>query len=155
MKYITFSLAALLLFSLVISQAFSQIKPREYVGSKVCGECHVHEYANFTQYASKSRSDDNVKLMLGKLTPEEQRECFECHTTGYGRPGGFVSFETTPDLGHAGCEVCHGPGSEHVSTEDPGMIIRDLSIEEHCAPCHEDERVRAINYKPLLYSGAH
>ncbi len=107
------------------------------------------------QYASKSRSDENVQLMMDKLTPKEQQECYECHTTGYGKPGGFISFEETPELGHAGCEVCHGPGSEHILTGDPLLITGDLSIEKHCAPCHEDERVRNINYKPLLHSGAH
>lgn len=128
---------------------------REYVGSETCRDCHVQKYENFRNYASKSRSDENVLLMLNKLTPLEQEECYGCHTTGYGEPGGFISFEETPGLGHAGCEVCHGPGSEHVIAGDPYLITGNLSIEEHCAPCHDDERVRKINYKPLLHSGAH
>jgi hypothetical protein len=129
--------------------------PGEYVGSEACRDCHPQNYEYFMRYAAKSRSDKNVLLMHDKLTPSEQQECYECHTTGYGKPGGFVSFEETPELGHAGCEVCHGPGSEHALTGNPDLIIGNLSIEKHCSPCHEDERVRNINYKPLLHSGAH
>ncbi len=155
MKYLILSTSlALAVFSvanLVIGESLS----KEYVGSEACKDCHVHNYENFMRYASKSRSDKNVLLMLDKLTPSEQKECYECHTTGYGKPGGFVSFEETPELGHAGCEVCHGPGSEHALSGNPDLIIGRLTIEKHCSPCHEDERVRNINYKPLLHSGAH
>ncbi len=138
-----------------MSMAGADEMKSRYVGSETCRDCHVQQYDNFSEYASKYRSDRNVQLMMNKLTPQEQQECYECHTTGYGKPGGFVSFEETPQLGHAGCEVCHGPGSKHALTGDPGMITSDLTVEEHCAPCHDDQRVRRINYKPLLHSGAH
>lgn len=125
-----------------------------FVGSKECADCHPDEYDRFMQHANKAKSDHSVRLMAPKLTPEELRECFECHTTGYGRPGGFRNFEETPDMGHVGCESCHGPGSVHVVTGHPDDIRGNLTLDV-CRPCHEDERVRVINYKPLLYSGAH
>ena len=37
---------------------------------------------------------------------------------------------------------------------DPSLIKRDLSIED-CETCHNQERVSAFNFKPLLYGGAH
>jgi hypothetical protein len=126
-----------------------------YVGSAVCGECHQEQYENFTKYAKKSHSDHSIKIMASDLTPQEVRECYGCHTTGYGQPGGFVSFEQTPDLGHAGCEVCHGPGSEHADQGgDPELIKRKLTMND-CTTCHNEERVGAFNFKPLLYGGAH
>ena len=88
------------------------------------------------------------------LTPDEIRQCYPCHTTGYGQPGGFVSPEETPHLKNAGCEVCHGPGAEHVRTGDPGAIIGTMSKKD-CEVCHISERVKAFKYKPLIHGGAH
>lgn len=126
-----------------------------YVGSKVCAECHEKEFRNFTKYAKKAKSGRSVKIMASDLTAKEIEECFACHATGYGKPGGFVSFEKTPELANAGCEVCHGPGSLHVeSGGDPEYIKSRLSMED-CEVCHSEERVRSFDFKPLLYGGAH
>jgi len=141
-----------LLFS-VVGPAFSS--QATYVGSKACSECHEEQYENFHTFAKKSRSDHSIKIMASDLSAEEVQECYGCHTTGYGQPGGFVSFEQTPELGHAGCEVCHGPGSEHIAEGgDIDLIKRSLTMED-CTSCHNEERVGAFNFKPLLYGGAH
>ena len=87
--------------------------------------------------------------------PEELTGCYVCHTTGYGRPGGFTSFADTPELADAGCEVCHGPGSAHVdSGGDPAKIQAKMEM-AGCEACHNAERVRAFNFKPMLFAGAH
>jgi len=58
-------------------------------------------------------------------------------------------------LAEAGCEVCHGPGYDHVeSGGDTDLIKRDLSLDD-CAVCHNPERVSAFDFKPLLFGGAH
>ncbi len=127
----------------------------EYVGSEVCSDCHPDEYENFKAYSKKAHSGESVKMMAGDLTDEELAECYHCHTTGFGQPGGFVSFDETPDRGNAGCEVCHGPGSEHVDAfGDPEYIKGDLDITD-CESCHNPERVAAFDYKPLIFGGAH
>ncbi|MEC4675594.1 MAG: multiheme c-type cytochrome, partial [Nitrospirota bacterium] len=82
------------------------------------------------------------------------KRCFSCHTTGYGRPGGFISAEETPQMKNAGCEVCHGPGELHVKTKKPGDIKRKMTLED-CEKCHTSERVRAFRFKPLIHGGAH
>lgn len=126
-----------------------------YVGSQPCADCHPEQHENFEKFAKKAHSDRSIKIMASDLTQEELKECFACHTTGYGQPGGFVSFEETPDLGHAGCEVCHGPGSAHVEGGgDPSLIKGKLDL-KNCETCHNAERVGAFNFKPLLYGGAH
>ena len=125
-----------------------------YVGSEACKECHEKEYANYITYAKKAASFESIKKMEKKLTPEEYRGCFECHTTGYGKNGGFVSEKETPQFKDAGCEVCHGPGSLHVDTEDPNEIISNISM-ENCNSCHSEDRVDAFDFKPLLFGGAH
>lgn len=135
------------------SQAFAQ--DARFVGSKACSECHEKEFANFQKYAKKAKSAHSIKIMASDLSKEEVKGCYGCHTTGYGEPGGFVSFEETPELGHAGCEVCHGPGSEHVDTfGDPDTIKGSLDIKD-CESCHNEERVGTFNFKPMLYGGAH
>lgn len=126
-----------------------------YVGSKACADCHEEEYDNFAKYSKKAHSADSVKIMAEDLTDEELKECFVCHTTGYGEPGGFVSFEATPELSDAGCEVCHGPGSQHIDEMgDPSYIKGDLELKD-CDTCHNEERVSTFDFKPLLYGGAH
>ena len=125
-----------------------------YVGSEVCKDCHQEEYDRFMKYSKKADSFKSIKKMEKKLTPEEYRECFECHTTGYGQKGGFVSEQQTPELKDTGCEVCHGPGSLHADSEDPDDIIGVLTM-ENCMTCHNEERVNAFDFNPLLYGGAH
>jgi mono/diheme cytochrome c family protein len=127
----------------------------EYVGSKACADCHAAEFENFSKYAKKAKSDHSIKIMAEKLTPEELKSCYACHTTGYGKPGGFRSFQETPQLAHAGCEVCHGPGADHVEANgDPKLIKRQPLLKE-CEVCHNEERVKSFNFKPLLHGGAH
>jgi hypothetical protein len=125
-----------------------------YVGSDNCQKCHEKEYDSFMKYAKKSKSYESIERVKKGLTAEEIRGCYACHTTGYGKPGGFVSVEKTPHLKNAGCEVCHGPGELHVKTMNPQYIKRRLSVED-CEVCHIEERVRAFRYKPMIHGGAH
>lgn len=124
-----------------------------YVGTDACAECHPSQYDNFKRYAKKARSAEHIRIMSDKLSPQELSECFGCHTTGYGQPGGFISFEATPHLADAGCEVCHGPGAAHSGTGDPTLISKPTK--DACSGCHNSERVSSFNYKPLLQGGAH
>jgi hypothetical protein len=121
---------------------------------EACKNCHINEYKNFTTYAKKSRSFESIEKVKKGLTKEEIKGCYFCHTTGYGKPGGFISVEKTPYLKNAGCEVCHGPGSIHVKTKSPKDIKRHLSIKD-CEVCHTSERVKAFRYKPMIHGGAH
>ena len=131
-----------------------QDKTDTYVGSLACQKCHPEEYDNFIAYAKKSTSFQSIEKQMRHLTPEEIKQCYPCHTTGYGRPGGFVSPEETPHLKNAGCEVCHGPGARHARTEAAGDIVGNLSKKD-CERCHISERVKAFKYKPLVHGGAH
>jgi len=125
-----------------------------YTGTEACKDCHEVEYDNFKAYAKKAKSYESIKKMQKGLTPSEIKECYSCHTTGYGRPGGFVSIDKIPQLQDAGCEVCHGPGSLHIESEDPDDIIAEIEAQS-CIVCHNSSRVEAFNFKPMLYGGAH
>lgn len=126
----------------------------KYVGSEACKNCHEAEYKSFISYAKKATSYNSIERIKDRLTEEELKGCYLCHTTGYGKPGGFISVEKTPHLKNAGCEVCHGPGELHVKTQNKDHIKNQLTIKD-CEVCHTEERVRAFRYRPLIHGGAH
>jgi hypothetical protein len=146
----------LLLFAIAFSLVSAQSKGSTpaYVGSEACKPCHESEYNTFVTYAKKSTSYRSIERLQKGLTEEELKGCYFCHTTGYGKPGGFISLEKTPHLKNAGCEVCHGPGELHIKTRSPQHIKRKQKIEE-CEVCHTSERVRAFRYRPLIHGGGH
>lgn len=125
-----------------------------YTGSVVCQPCHEKQFQSFQSYARKSHSFASVEKMEKGLPQEKIRQCYACHTTGYGKPGGFVSPEQTPALKNTSCEVCHGPGKLHVKTQDPADIRKKVPLDV-CRECHTQERVQAFRYKPILYAGSH
>lgn len=145
--------AGMIGFSAAVLSGASGAAAQDYIGSAACGDCHVEQYENFTKYSKKAGSRHSVEIMASDLTPEEQRGCYDCHTTGYGK-GGFVDYETTPHLADVGCETCHGPGGEHADMGDPELITLTPELET-CTACHNAERVEDFNFKPLIFSGAH
>ncbi len=161
MKFTNKIIAYLFAFLLILNFLFAHYaiarngdQKALYVGSDTCKRCHEKEYESFTKYAKKSRSFESIERLRKGLTEEEIKGCYACHTTGHGKPGGFVSVEKTPHLKNAGCEVCHGPGSVHVRTMNPKYIKRKMTMKD-CEECHISERVRAFRYKPLIHGGAH
>jgi hypothetical protein len=127
---------------------------KTYVGAEICKGCHEKEHASFTSHSKMSASFKSLEIRKKGLTGEEIKKCYECHTTGYGKPGGFKSEVETPALKNLGCESCHGPGSSHASSSNPKEIKRHLDTKD-CEACHDQNRVAAFNYKPLLFGGAH
>ncbi|XPV74744.1 MAG: multiheme c-type cytochrome [Desulfovibrio sp.] len=144
-----FILAAIVLL-VSATAAFAQ---GPYAGSKKCADCHEDQYEQFHTYSKKAHSWESISIMASDLKPSELQECYKCHTTGYG-DGGFVNYESTPQLSDVGCETCHGPGAAHVESEDPDDITRLPEIAS-CEKCHNSGRVESFKYKPLIYSGAH
>lgn len=110
--------------------------PPKYVGSRGCS-CHkvqltdwelsVHGRAFDTLKAGRK---ENEKMKAG-LDPQknytEERKCLKCHTTGYRQNGGFMDIKSTPSMIGAGCESCHGPGSEYRTLHEnsPAQIDRN------------------------------
>lgn len=108
--------------------------PPAYVGADKCKMCHMDRFKTWST-TGMSKAWDRIKDATDK------EKCLACHTTGYGRPGGFRSVEATPNLTSVQCEVCHGPGGAHValpiSQKDPA--IRRSTINkfiQDCRACH-------------------
>jgi len=152
---IFFSLCFLVsLYAVALAADAKQSEDATFVGTAACQQCHDQEYEMFTKHSKKAHSKYNVEKMRAKLTKEELEGCYSCHTTGYGKKGGFVSYDKTPHLGDVGCETCHGPGSAHVESGEPAAITRKPSVDS-CIVCHNAERIQNFNFRPLRYSGAH
>lgn len=93
--------------------------------------------------------------------------CFKCHTTGYdhniaaandgfddratllgwswtppGSAGQWAAMKTNyPSLtqfGNIGCEMCHGPGSEHVTNSNKQATIEINVTSATCTQCHDE-----------------
>ena len=143
----------LLLCAPLLAPAPAGAADSAYIGSKQCAQCHPRQYDTFQQHSRKARSWHSVSVMAPKLTPDELQSCYACHTTGYGK-GGFKDYESTPQFADVGCETCHGPGAAHAESGDPASIQR-LPSREDCLVCHNENRVKAFNFKPLIHSGAH
>jgi hypothetical protein len=155
-KSIRFGLIALITIGLLASTFHAGAEERKavYVGAEICQGCHDAQYDSFMTNSKKSKSFGSIQKMQKKLTPAEFKDCFKCHTTGYGEPGGFTSAEETPGLKNPGCEVCHGPGSLHAESRDPADLGVKVSLQV-CGKCHRSDRVAAFGFKPILYAGAH
>jgi len=107
-----------------------------YVGVDKCKVCHPSEYKDYTE--RKFAKAWQVLKMRGK---DKDPNCVKCHVTGYGKPGGFVSEEATPQLKYKQCESCHGAGSIHAN--NPADAEARHGMKEYanrpntCTECHK------------------
>ena len=108
-----------------------------YVGVDKCKECHPNEFKQFDDNFAYTKTWKIIK-MRGKISDPK---CLKCHSTGFGKPGGFVSEEATPNLEGKQCEVCHGPGSMHVGNPADQVIRAGMKnyVSENnvCIQCHQ------------------
>jgi hypothetical protein len=101
-----------------------------YAGSQSCKACHEPQYAKW-----RRTPHAHAYATLEEVGSQFDPECVVCHVVGMDYQSGFVSAEETPQLKDVGCEICHGPGSEHVktlaATTDPKSTCIDCHTPEH------------------------
>jgi hypothetical protein len=126
-----------------------------HVGSDACQSCHAAEHATW----SKSRHAAAL-ASLESAGRASDADCLRCHTTGFGREGGFPSdgvAKEHPDLARVGCESCHGPGGDHVAEDAPkrGTILSlgdncdSCVILQICGSCHDDANDPGFEFEVL------
>lgn len=98
---------------------------RAWKGSESCQSCHKQAYKVWAA-TKHSRSLKSVGVDHQQKNPE----CLRCHTTGFGKPGGYPN--DSPDLGNVGCESCHGPAGNHPSSP----MVKPPVEEGSCRGCH-------------------
>jgi hypothetical protein len=153
MRFQMFLMALLvILFSGLVGNADGA----EYVSDKKCKMCHMKQYKSW-QKTGMANSFESLKP--GVKSEEKKKagidpdkdytadpNCLKCHTTGYGKPGGFTSLAETPKLVNVQCEGCHGPGAAFwkimrdskfklADAKAAGLIIPNEEI-NNCMDCH-------------------
>ena len=102
-----------------------------YVGSQACATCHRKE---FDQWAHTSHATAfNTLLTVGK---QFYPECVSCHVTGFRYETGYqIGNEEKEHLADVGCETCHGPGKQHITTPLTTNIRGEVK-QQVCMECH-------------------
>lgn len=104
----------------------------DFVGSERCFTCHSRTHDEWIQTRHAQAYDDLVEL-----GQETNSVCLTCHTTGFGKDGGFQSASTTLDLASVGCESCHGASGAHVRDVSNRSLRPPVSMSaDWCGQCH-------------------
>ncbi len=113
-----------------------------YLGVSKCIECHQ----SFVESWEKTQHASAFATLKG-VGKSGDPECLKCHTVGFGEAGGFYSINTTPWLADVQCEVCHGPGREHLTDFSRPMQPVTESV---CLKCHAKSQSPDFNYPVYL-----
>lgn len=109
-----------------------------WLGAAACIECHEPFFESWS--ATKHAK---AFATLEKAGKSKDPECIVCHTTGYGKEGGFKNKIATPALAGVQCEVCHGPGKDHAR----GFSAPSGPVDETvCIKCHTKENSPEFDY---------
>ncbi len=103
-----------------------------YAGSKSCEPCHLYEYAMWSTKAHAGAMETLVEV-----GSDRDPECVICHVVGMEYESGYVSAEKTAGLKDVGCEVCHGPGSQHNASQGLTPTVEPKAA---CLDCHTPEK---------------
>jgi len=164
--------------ALALMVGFSAVSAQQFEGVNVCKKCHVDQ-ADAWAKTPHAKAMDSLKPKVkatekkkAGLDPDkdytQDNACLQCHSTGYGQPGGYTLEMAAADAKHfanVGCESCHGAGSlfrkEHGKADDlrksqGELTSRDVLVkagqnfdyQEACASCH-------LNYEGSNWKGAH
>lgn len=121
-----------------------------YAGSDACAQCHR---AEFLQWSRTPHARAFQTLFADKRHLDD--DCYSCHVTGAGQPGGPASPVEVRGFRDVQCEACHGPGRAH--TEDVGNAeLRPVADpgEAVCVTCHDGDkdggRFEFPHYRPKI-----
>ncbi len=156
------SIAALAVLLAGLPSSSAQEGEHAFMGSKNCRKCHLKQAKSWagtkmakTYEVLKPGVRAEAKTAAG-LDPDQDYTtdvtCLPCHTAGFGKAGGFVDIDTTPELAGVGCEMCHGAGGTY--TQDHLMSLKNKEYEKsevvaagmvsevsevQCVGCHNSE----------------
>lgn len=111
-----------------------------YAGTEQCRRCHVADCSHWigTKHAHAWETLVNRNSHVDPY-------CQQCHTTGYGQEGGFISLARSTSMVNVGCESCHGPAANHA--QNP-VRRSGAHAADSCLGCHDPENSPAFDYAP-------
>lgn len=113
--------------AVILSQERQPVE-QPYGGAEACRRCHPAIYLHWRRTVHA----ESYATLVAEGASREPR-CLRCHTTGFGEQTGFVDVRSSPGLAAVTCESCHGPGSDHVFSAEPGLVPPTGS--EDCSTC--------------------
>jgi len=169
-------LAVASVLGLAVALGQAQETKATYVGDSKCMKCHSKQVTSWKKTLLAKSMDvlkptteaDNKELFEVKkksgVDPAKDyttdAKCLACHTTGYGKDGGYPEKPTAENekvvkaMGSVSCEACHGPGSAYLEyknakrkeNKDYAFTKEELAkvglvtpVEENCKACHNKD----------------
>lgn len=116
---------------------------RKFNGNAFCGACHAAELEHW-----QTTAHAHALETLEKMGKAGNSSCIDCHTTGFGYPGGFVSKKETSQLGGIGCEECHRiPPNVEFGGNEPHRVLP--LIEKWCTRCHKKPHIVEFDFETM------
>lgn len=107
-------------------------EPSPYAGDAACGSCHTDAYKIW-----KSSRHARAFATLERVDKAFDANCLGCHTVAFNQPGGFVDPQITADRLNVQCEVCHGPGQDHIASSGTAPLLKPVRPDKLvCLDCH-------------------
>jgi hypothetical protein len=101
-----------------------------HVGADACRDCHRKEY---DQWSRTQHAAAYARILRAGRGADPS--CTACHTTGSGLRGGFGDTSAKASLTGVQCEVCHGPGEDHVAAPAARKRETVYGITSQCSSC--------------------
>ncbi|MBM4393258.1 MAG: hypothetical protein FJ090_19200, partial [Deltaproteobacteria bacterium] len=115
-----------------------------YGTSASCSFCHADRLASFS-FDKHATAWASLEARQSARNPE----CVGCHSTGFGKPGGFSSLEPQAVQPYKAvqCEACHGPMRGHAQQDGSRGTVVD---EATCRGCHDAANSPSFDYATYL-----
>lgn len=115
-----------------------------YAGWAACAACHQDQVASWQKTAHFA-----AYLDLAKKKQQFNLDCLYCHVTGVESGDDPRALTLQVDLQAVGCEVCHGPGRQHIAAPAEHRLIKKPA-EGLCRRCHTPEQDDNFDYNAKL-----
>ena len=114
--------------------------------SSDCGSCHFDEYNHWSR---------TPHAFAWSVIQEDGRtsdvSCISCHTTWFGKKGGFLNTTSTPQLVNVGCVSCHVDFKGHPQQKKTMEPVKEST----CIECHDRPNSPDFNFETYRQAVLH